>query len=298
LPLVLLASYAVWLRVAQYGWTVERVFTAATILIALCYTFGYAAAALFSLAGGAWMRLVAPVNVATAFAVIAVLLALFTPLADPARLSVASQVERLRSSAVSAKAFDFAYLNAEGGRYGHDALVALARADFGSATATVRSLAGAALVRPAVSTPKPAGPADVAANVTVYPHGAALPGSFVQQDWVKVAAGSESAFLPSCLHNAGSKCDAFLMDFDGDGRDDVMIVEDEQHGASGPVYREQPDGHWKAAGRVMLPACGGAVFDALRRGRYALVPRVDRDLRVNGVTFQFYDFGAPVQVCH
>ncbi|MEJ0043559.1 MAG: DUF4153 domain-containing protein [Rhizomicrobium sp.] len=48
-PLVTLAAYAVWLRVAQYGWTVERVVTAATVLIALCYAFGYAAAA-FALA--------------------------------------------------------------------------------------------------------------------------------------------------------------------------------------------------------------------------------------------------------
>ncbi|MEJ0040775.1 MAG: hypothetical protein WDM81_00470 [Rhizomicrobium sp.] len=184
-PLVTLAAYAVWLRVAQYGWTVERVVTAATVLIALCYAFGYAAAALLSLAGGGWMRLVAPVNVATSFAVVAVLLALFTPLGDPSRLVVSSQVARLKSGAVTANAFDYAYLKSEGGRYGHDALVRFASTDFGPATATIRKMAKAVLTETALPAAplKPAGPADLVADVAVYPKGAKLPDSFLKQDW-------------------------------------------------------------------------------------------------------------------
>ncbi len=134
-----------WLRVAQYGWTVERIATAATILIALCYAFGYAAAAVLSLLGGAWMRLVARVNVVTAFVVLAVLLAMFTPLGDPARLAVNSQVARLKAGTVPAATFDYDYLKAEGGRYGRAALGELAAGNFGADTALVRKLAKATL---------------------------------------------------------------------------------------------------------------------------------------------------------
>ena len=298
-PLVALAGYAVWLRVAQYGWTVERVVTAATILIALCYAVGYAVAAVLSLTGGAWMRLVAPVNVATAFAVIAVLLALFTPVGDPARLSVASQIGRLKSGAVTAKAFDFGYLRLQGGRYGHEALVAIAKADFGRSTALVHDSANAILSQPVLPAPTLPlkGPANLVANVTVYPKGAALPASFVHQDWSKAVTDTDGIFVPDCLRYATSKCDAFLMDFAGSGHDDVFVLASVPHEITGPIYREQPDGHWRLAGRILVPACGEGAYAALQAGNFQLVPRPNRDLRVGGVTFQFLETTGPEPVC-
>ena len=299
LPLVGLAAYAVWLRVAQYGWTVERVITAATILIALCYTLGYATAAVLSLLGGAWMRLVAPVNVATSFAVLAVLLALFTPLGDPARLSVDSQIARLKSGAVVAKAFDFHYFRSEGGRYGHDALVMLSKADFGPETASVHDGAKLVLTQSAVPAPPavPAGPGDLVANVTVYPKGAVLPPVFVHQDWKKSVIDGDGNFVPACLRLAGSKCNAFLLDFTGSGHDDIFIVEGSPQTVTGPVYRRQPDGTWRLAGRILLTACGDDAYDALVAGHFELVPRANRDLRVNGETFQFTETAGAAASC-
>jgi len=285
-PLVLLAAYAVWLRVAQYGWTVERVVTAATILIALCYTFGYAAAALLSFGGGAWMRLVAPVNVATAFAVIAVLLALFTPLGDPARLSVASQVARLKNGAVAAKAFDFGYLKSEGGRYGHDALIGLSTADFGKASATVHVLAKASLTEavPALAPIKLAGPGERVANVAVYPKGARLPDSFIKQDW-HAENFVPGAFVPDCLRLATAKCDALLLDLDGDGRDEILIADNIGQGGIAGIFREGTDGHWIRAGQVNLPSCA-KVASALRGGQFTLTAPLYRDIAVGGVVLQ------------
>src|SRR5262249_55112898 len=77
-PLVGLAAYGLSLRVTQYGWTTERVNAAACIVVASCYALGYAATAL------GWRRRLAGIeatNIATALVVLAVLLALFTPVA-------------------------------------------------------------------------------------------------------------------------------------------------------------------------------------------------------------------------
>src|SRR5471032_1821212 len=68
-------------RVGDYGWTSERVIAAACLLVASCYAAGYAWAACRP---GAWLAAIAKVNRATAFVILALLLALFTPLADPA----------------------------------------------------------------------------------------------------------------------------------------------------------------------------------------------------------------------
>eukprot|EP01030_Chromulinospumella_sphaerica_P019674 gene19674-19571_t len=88
-PLTVLAAQALWLRIGQYGLTIERIIAVAAVVIGACYAIGYALAAVLP---GPVMRRLEPTNVATSFVGLAVLLALLTPLADPVRLSVDSQV--------------------------------------------------------------------------------------------------------------------------------------------------------------------------------------------------------------
>src|SRR6266516_5842913 len=122
-PLLGLASYALLLRVQQYGWTPDRVITLACIAVAACYAVGYFVAALRS---GLMLRELETTNVLTAFFIVVVLLALFTPIADPARISVADQVNRLQSGSIPPDKFDFGFLRFGSGRYGMAALQGLA----------------------------------------------------------------------------------------------------------------------------------------------------------------------------
>ena len=108
-PLCGLAAYALYLRVRQYGWTDDRIVVAAIALVGSVYALGYAAAALTSLTRlGPWLKRLEPTNVVACFAGIATLLALLSPLVDPARLSVASQIARLQSGEIAADKFDYA----------------------------------------------------------------------------------------------------------------------------------------------------------------------------------------------
>ncbi len=273
-PLVVIAAYALWLRVAQYGWTIERIATAATILVALCYAFGYAAAALMSLRGGIWMLLLERVNIVTSYVVLAIIVALFSPIADPARIAVSSQVARLKGGTVTARTFDFAYLKSEGGRYGRAALQDLA--DHG-ATAVIRKFAKAAI--DGVS-PTPQGPsqADIARNVTVYPDTRALPRTLLKQDWMKSGNG------PPCLTAIGSKCDAFFADLDGDGSEEVILVTGDNLYWYGTVLKIGPDNVWKPAANV-TGNCPG-MLDALKKGQASVAPGGWRDWVIAGVHLQ------------
>ncbi len=271
-PFVLIATYALWLRVDQYGWTIERIATGATILVALSYAFGYTAAAILSLRGGIWMALMSRVNVAAAFLVLALLLALFTPIADPARLAVDSQVARLESGAVKPEAFDFNYLR-EGGRYGRAALTLLANQ---GQTGVVRKLAKAALEGTNV-TPPPAGKADPAKTITVYPRGRTLPASFLTQDWSK----SDSVVV-SCLTQATEKCDGYLADMDGDGKAEVILTDANETYLSATVYALETSGKWRAVA-TFNGSCPGIVAD-LRAGKMQFVPPEHdwRDVMIGG----------------
>ncbi len=118
-PLVAIAAYAVMLRVNQYGWTPERVIATACVVVAACYALGYAFAAMTS---RSWLWRIETTNVVTAIVVLAVILALFSPVADPARLAVADQVARLETGRTPVDQFDFAFLRFHGGRHGLEAL--------------------------------------------------------------------------------------------------------------------------------------------------------------------------------
>lgn len=120
--LVVLASIGVGLRVAQHGLTPSRVFAIAGFAILTAYAAAYAWAAL---SRRSWLGPLGAGNVLCAGIAVLVLLALLSPLADPTRLAVASQLARLEQGKVDPEAFDYWFL-ARAGKPGKAALEKLA----------------------------------------------------------------------------------------------------------------------------------------------------------------------------
>jgi hypothetical protein len=267
-PLVAISAYALDIRVGQYGWTVERIATLACLIVAACYAVGYSAAVILSLMGARWMALVERCNIVTSFVVLALLAALFSPIADPAKLSVDDQIARLRDGKVSAETFDYNYLLSEGGRYGRRALQKLAVLKGGGEAAAIRSGAKLVLTVPVSAPIRPATPGDVTGNLTVYPKGQVLPKSFTAQNW---SNSKSPGVIPACLTTPGLTCDAVLADLDGDGADEVIVVSS----ADAPLYwygtvmKLGADGHWIPVATLPSPHCAGEL-EALRAGTYTL----------------------------
>ena len=278
LPLAAIAIHALSLRVGDYGWSSDRLIAAACLLVAMCYALGYAYAAVQR---GSWLRTLSLTNVGAAWLVLAVLLALFTPIADPARISVNSQMARLERGAVKADKFDYEYLKFEGARYGRAALARL-NAATGPDAATRRAGATAALhkqYRGQQGEKEVLSGADVGANLTVWPKGASLPESFPSADWAEQRR--HGVDVPFCLHQQGVRCDAFVMDVTGDGQADVLLVGDAPH--VGSALLALRDGKWELAGRLpyLLSGCGN-LLDKLKAGQVKTVAKPLPDLEVDG----------------
>lgn len=274
LPITLVGIYALGLRVGQYGWTSDRVIAAACLLVALCYAAGYAWAAYQY---DTWLRPISSVNVAVAFVMLAVLLALFTPIADPARISVSSQMARLAKGKVKADEFDFRYLRFEGGRYGRAALEQLKQQGYAEA-ATALALpdkdrwAGSRRATP---------PKSVADNLTVWPAGTQLPASFLSQQWTTLADDEK----PACISKKEHKCDAFLVDLTSDGKPDILLLD---VFSVGTLMTEAPDGTWRMAGTMdhRYSACKPLV-ERLKSGTFSVVAPHLQDLEVDGQRIEF-----------
>jgi hypothetical protein len=272
-PLVAIAAYALGLRIGQYGWSGERVAAAAALVVAACHALGYAAAALWP---GAWLKRIEAVNVAASVVILAVLLALFSPLADPARIAVASQVARLEAGLIPPDQFDYAYLRFDGARYGKAALERLASIEGPNASVIRERVAAAQRMKDRLEPHfEPPTAQEMAASITVHPRGRALPESFLAQDWL---AANELWYLPHCLLNRSDQCDAFLIDLAGDGTEDIVVVE--AGSASDAAAFHESGGRWRLVGTFTL-SCA-SVRSALNADQFKAVAPQWRDLDVAG----------------
>jgi Domain of unknown function (DUF4153) len=278
-PLVALAAYGVGLRIAQYGWTPERITALACVIVAACYGLGYLAAALRWANSMAWLE---PTNIFTSLVIVGVLLALSTPVADPARISVADQLSRLQAGIVKPVDFDFNFLRYRAGRYGMQALEQLAAQTEGPQALEIAERADSALRSKnpwgiARAAPQPTTPAQRALHITVIsPNGAKLPEEFVQQDWNAIQLRWK---LPNCLVS-DVRCDAILTDLDGDGQPEILLF-NRPTGDAAAFKKGLADTNWTYLGAVANADCFG-VRNALLAGQFETAQPVFKDITANG----------------
>ena len=275
-PITAIAGYALALRIGQYGLTPERIIAAAFVALAAVYAVGYAVAALLpNKSPAGFMKPLEPTNVAGSYVALACLLALLSPVADPARLSVDDQLARLKSGAVTPDTLDYRFLRHNAARYGREALEGLKR----HANPVVREKAAAALADDFSGSrfdpPRPPVRRLTAADIKLVNPGKALPAAFLAQDW------SNDPALPDCDATKGeaNDCRAILADFDRDGAEDILIV----HGVQSGLYRFG-EGRWRRVAAMDGPCSG--MDKAFDEGRWQVVEPALRELEVDGRRLQ------------
>ena len=274
-PLVLLAVLGLSLRIGQYGLTPDRIIAAACALVGIAYAAGYGWAALSPFwRKGDWMRPLERTNIWTALLTVAVILLLFSPVLDPARLSVMDQVARLERGAVTPDKFDYRFLRFESGKAGQAALERLARSANPAIATRARTAQSESNRYEMASdlTGNPPSAADI--RIRPNPDGAVLPASFTQQ------YGRLREILDSCVE--GSICEARMLDLDRDGSPEVVVAAKR----SISIFRLEEDGRWFEWAEYFPPTCARQATDvaaAFGAGRFSLAPPLFPDLVVDGV---------------
>ena len=233
------------------------------------------------------MQHIVPTNVVTAFVVLTVLVVMFSPAADPARISVTNQLTRLESGKVPAAQFDFDYIKFSGARYGWDALQKLKVTVKGTEAPLIREKAAAVIAKRNQWTPETpaATPVDIVGNISVWPKGSTLPASLLSQDWGHT---NKTWSISHCLKFKNKKCDAYIIDFTGDGKMEVLLISQQEYPRVVLVI-EGVDGLWDVAGHqdVSSVKCSEQIQKALVAGAYRLAPPLIQDLEVAGQRLNF-----------
>lgn len=218
LAFALLAAYSLHLRIHQYGLTPERVLAAVGVFIAVLFGLGYAYAAV--LPRGRWLAALEPVNVAMAVVMALTFLAVLTPLADPQRLSVDSQVARLQAGKITPDKFDWDLLYNKTGVQGKKAVASLIKTGKSQAIKDAAKVASAAGPDPE---PYPFSKPDLSRIPVVAPKSGVLPADFIAQDFSKTASAPDCLFSIDNVHVLPCTA-AALMDLDHDGAPEVLVL--------------------------------------------------------------------------
>jgi len=265
--LVGLAAYALWLRISQYGLTPDRIVGAACAIAGAVYAVGYAAAAVRL---GRWMRWVEKTNIVAAFVILALLLAIFSPLADPARLSVNDQMSRLASGRTTADKLDYRFLRFKAERYGHDALVQLKARGGEAGRRAVVALADTNRWETPTPVEDKAVQGDPRTLDLVWPAGATFSQPFLATGWL---VGDAKAL--GCTVEA--PCAAALLDLNDDGEAEVIVAGRK----TAVVLTRAGRSDWWSALQTGIAQCPGFI-DALKSGQVSAQPSPWRDLVVGG----------------
>jgi hypothetical protein len=247
-----LAAWALWLRIEQYGLSVDRLWAGVVLLLIALYTFSYAVLVLWK--RGSAIAHIQTANTWLALVMAAVLLAVNAPFADLRAWAAESQTARLLDGRVDPDAFDYTYLRFSLGAYGARALERIESSELAEQDEAVRR--HIAVVRekkhrwsqPSVVDPDDA--AAVARMIRVIPEGEALPEALVR------AVAEQQGY---CL-TQHERCGAPRPAESAQGPDWlVMNIRDARYGY-GDAYVLLDD-HWRHMGSVTRTGCTMADTD-------------------------------------
>lgn len=287
LSLLVLAAVAWWAmrqRIAQYGWTEDRVWGVFVLLLATLYTAGYVWSLRFR---HGWLASIGRTNIATALVMCAGLVLLLSPLADARRIAVHSQIGRLKSGASDAERIDYAYLRWQAGRYGQDALDELAAGIGHKDRDIIASKARQSLAqkeRYAAATGAEALTAEqVRQRIRVLPRGEVLDGALVE------LLQSASRWEGKRCMETDVQCLVWMIDLNDDGLKEAVVITEKPEWSFGNAifYRHPANDRYEYGGTVSL--CDGAdkkqrekVISGIEGGRVKTLPPRYNDIEIGG----------------
>jgi hypothetical protein len=278
LPVVVIAWWALGLRVAQHGLSEQRLWAGLVATLAAIYAVGYA---LSWLKTERWMAYIARTNIVAAIVLCFGLLGFLTPVADIQRLAVSFHIRHV-VAAYGAIQPDWKYLRWRSGRFGREALQSMADGTITHLDGKWQKQAAIVLAenRRFDSSPAVVSDAYLKEKLPVFPKQQTLPASFMKY----VQTQKEPLMLMGCLA-ANASCAIWVGDLNNDGQDEILLFNTKQ-GVSSALFT-QANGNWQQVGSLFSPSFGEKFNNDNLEDAQIAKPNWN-DLVVNGKRFQVH----------
>ncbi|MGM7332955.1 DUF4153 domain-containing protein [Escherichia coli] len=269
---VFVAAWALWLRVAQYGWTVDRLQGVLAVLVLLVWSLGYFVSIVWR-KGQNPVVLQGKVNLAVSLLVLVILVLLNSPVLDSMRISVNSHMARYQSGKNTPDQVSL-YMLEQSGRYGRAALESL-KSDAGFMKDPKRARDLLMALDGEQSLQKVVSEKSLAENVLIAP-GSGKPDAAFWSALIK-----ERYNVMTCIEK--DACVLVEQDLNSDGRAERILFafDDERY----IVYGFDPDKkEWQELTMSLLPRdiTKEKLLTAAKDGKLGTKPKAWRDLVVDG----------------
>lgn len=118
-----ISAYGLWLRIDQYGLSIDRCWAVLVCFILSCFSIGYLAGIINK--RDAWLTVLSKVNIAMSLVILSIVLLVNTPLLNFQSIVASSQLSRLDNGDVTKDNFDYHYFGQQLGRQGYLAMQVL-----------------------------------------------------------------------------------------------------------------------------------------------------------------------------
>jgi len=266
-----LSFYGLILRLNQYGWTVERSWAFVVWLILALFSLGYVVGIIRR--RGEWTAELARVNTAMGLVVLTIMLLANSPVLDFRKISLNSQMARVKSGEIEIREFDFFYAKNELGRPGYLEMEKLEE-EIGDTDPDLLRMIEKPTWR-AQNTSQEA--RDKAWEDMVY-----RPAPF------EVPARLKPLILDNALLTNAQDTMLFRIDLDGDGEFEYLRMSTHRWGLGYAQFYYKTDKGWKAGGlQTTEPEKDrDALQDQLREGQIELVEPRFKHVKIGNITFQ------------
>lgn len=263
-----LSFYGLWLRVAQYGWTVERCWAGVVWLLLAGLSIGYAYGVVRHRLR--WPHTLARVNTYAGLGLLLVLMLANSPFVDFRKISLRSQVNRVELGDLSWQQFDHFYAFRNLGR---PAFALRQRLLSGVA-------ANDAELRAMIEDPRPMRVARTSSDA-VWEQMVFRPDPFdVPDELIPLVEGSVAP-------TAGAQFVMFKLDLDADGIDEYVLLSlvGQRVRRSVAFHRAQPDGDWQSRW-LHPPQQEAGSAETILTGEIRTVEPAFDDLEIGGLRFE------------
>jgi hypothetical protein len=263
LPLMLLSACGLYRRINQNGWLPLTVQEVGIFLIICSYSLGYGYAAVF---GRRWLKFIEVWNFVVALLILAVFLALNSPLADPLKISAKSQLHRIKLG-IAPNMSSYYFLQGEAGRFGTPAItIKMPRQNMRNVTSTYQMLSFT----------------DKKKKFFIHTSNQAYLESFLQQNLAATYIGTN---ISHCVDNDATTCHIWLQPITGSNKSDILLLV----ASDGLLYllHQNAENLWQLQGFWKIPYACRSAREKVANGDYKFVPAKVNDMEIGGRRFTF-----------
>lgn len=266
---MLIASWALWVRVNQYGWTPERLHGALIIAVLLVWSFGYMASIMRR--GHNPLEIQSKVILGVSLLSLGLLILLTSPVIDVWRISVNSHMARYHSGQISPDQVSL-YMLRNSGKPGRAALEALQKDDaFTKDSKRRRDLN--AILRGNLDPMRELSTTQLAPMVMI------APGSKKPDDAFWQFVKQQSYRINSCVEQ--DACVLVNQDLNADGQPEQVLY---AFGEGESLIFGMKEKQWSLLGAAQLPEgfTKATLLQAVENHRLTTAPRIWRDITLDG----------------